>query len=265
MVDCQYPANRLGPQVAGAGAVRAGRGRGHAVTLRAAQAVHGRDLAGGRHPHRPGLGALRRPWRPGLHGHADRDHQERPGRLARGQDPRRRALAGGGQAVARGHQGEDPARALFAGLLQRGLRSSPRAAATSSPHLLVGRPGFAPAAANAFAQAYMETSVDLRVDPARQSAVVPRRPDQDAARQPRAGPGPAVEVPAGQGHHRHRRAPRPGERAPQRAQRPALQAQTEHVETVPASATPAARRRPTCSPAPRCRASSRSWPRPRRG
>ena len=41
---------------------------------------------------------------------------------------------------------------------------------------------------------------------------LPRGAVEDAARQPREGAGDAVEVPADQGHRRHRRAARPGER-----------------------------------------------------
>ena len=58
-----------------------------------------------------------------LHGDAGRDPEERAGRVARGQDPRRRAIGGGGRAVARSDEGEDPARAL--------LRRRSRSAASS--------------------------------------------------------------------------------------------------------------------------------------
>ena len=64
-----------------------------------------------------------------------------------------------------------PLERYFAGVLQRGLSVEP---SPGSNILNVGfsspDPGFAQAAANAFAQAYMDVSVDLRIAPARQSA-----------------------------------------------------------------------------------------------
>ena len=114
------PSDHLGAQVARAGAVhrdRRGRHRHHDVP---AAPVHGRDVAGRRDAHRSGA----RRARAGaggaeLHGHADRDPEERAGGLARRQAAWRRAFCGGRRAVARSDQREDPARAL--------LRRRPRA------------------------------------------------------------------------------------------------------------------------------------------
>ncbi len=64
-----------------------------------------------------------------------------------------------------------PLERYFAGILQRGLSVEP---APGSNILNIGfssgDPAFAQSAANAFAQAYMDVSVDLRIAPARQSA-----------------------------------------------------------------------------------------------
>lgn len=60
---------------------------------------------------------------------------------------------------------------FFAGLLQRGLVIEPNRGTNLITITFVSADSaFAAAAANAFAQAYMETSVELRVEPARQSA-----------------------------------------------------------------------------------------------
>ena len=60
---------------------------------------------------------------------------------------------------------------FFAGLLQRGLVVEPsRGSNLITLTFVSADAAFAAAAANAFAQAYMETSVELRVEPARQSA-----------------------------------------------------------------------------------------------
>ncbi|MET0335142.1 MAG: chain length determinant protein EpsF [Rhizobacter sp.] len=68
-------------------------------------------------------------------------------------------------------QARIPLERFFAGLLQNGLIVEP-ARGTNLITLTFVSPdaAFAAAAANAFAQAYIETSVDLRVEPARQSA-----------------------------------------------------------------------------------------------
>ena len=60
----------------------------------------------------------------------------------------------------------------FAGVLQRGLSVEPGRGGSSILNLgfTAGDPTFAQAAANAFAQAYQDVSVELRVAPARQSA-----------------------------------------------------------------------------------------------
>ena len=59
----------------------------------------------------------------------------------------------------------------FAGVLQRGLSVEPgRGSSIINMSFTAGDPVFAQAAANAFAQAYQDVSVELRVAPARQSA-----------------------------------------------------------------------------------------------
>src|SRR5947208_2256314 len=59
----------------------------------------------------------------------------------------------------------------FAALLQRGLSVEPsRGSNVINITFVNPDPAFAAAAANAFAQAYMDVSVELRVEPARQSA-----------------------------------------------------------------------------------------------
>ena len=112
-------------------------------------------------------------------------------------------------------QAKIPLERYFAGVLQRGLSVEPGARRQQSSSTWASRPLtrlFAQAAANAFAQAYQDVSVELRVAPARQSATFL----DDQVKSLRADlekPRPALEVPADQGHRRHRRAPRPGERA----------------------------------------------------
>ncbi|MEO5883765.1 MAG: chain length determinant protein EpsF [Caldimonas sp.] len=64
-----------------------------------------------------------------------------------------------------------PLERYFADLLHRGLSVEPaRGSNLINLTFTAGDPRFAQAAANAFAQAYMDVSVDLRVAPARQSA-----------------------------------------------------------------------------------------------
>jgi chain length determinant protein EpsF len=64
-----------------------------------------------------------------------------------------------------------PLERYFANLLQRGLQVEPsRGSNVINVSFSAGDPIFAQAAANAFAQAYMDVSVELRVAPARQSA-----------------------------------------------------------------------------------------------
>lgn len=64
-----------------------------------------------------------------------------------------------------------PLERYFAALLQRGLQVDPsRGSSVINISFSAGDPIFAQAAANAFAQAYMDVSVELRVAPARQSA-----------------------------------------------------------------------------------------------
>lgn len=64
-----------------------------------------------------------------------------------------------------------PLERYFAALLQRGLQVEPsRGSSVINISFSAADPIFAQAAANAFAQAYMDVSVELRVAPARQSA-----------------------------------------------------------------------------------------------
>lgn len=64
-----------------------------------------------------------------------------------------------------------PLERYFAGLLQRGLVVEPsRGSNVINISFVSQDPAFAASAANAFAQAYMDVSVELRVEPARQSA-----------------------------------------------------------------------------------------------
>src|SRR5207237_9782898 len=59
----------------------------------------------------------------------------------------------------------------FAGVLQRGLSVEPAPGSNIlNVRFSAAEPLFAQAAANAFAQAYLDVSVELRVAPARQSA-----------------------------------------------------------------------------------------------
>ena len=68
-------------------------------------------------------------------------------------------------------QSKIPLERFFAGLMQRGLVVEPsRGSNVITLTFVSPDAAFAAAAANAFAQAYMETSVELRVEPARQSA-----------------------------------------------------------------------------------------------
>lgn len=65
-----------------------------------------------------------------------------------------------------------PLERYFADLLSRGLNVEPsRGSNVINISFVNPDPAFAAAAANAFAQAYMDTSVELRVEPAKQSAV----------------------------------------------------------------------------------------------
>ena len=64
-----------------------------------------------------------------------------------------------------------PLERYFASLLQRGLQVEPSRSSVINISFSAGDPIFAQAAANAFAQAFMDVSVELRVAPARQSAV----------------------------------------------------------------------------------------------
>ena len=189
-----------------------------------AEPVHGRDLAGRRDADRPrarraraGAGGAE------LHGNPDRDHQERAGRFARGQDPRRRALRCGRGAVARGDEGEDSRSSATSRACSSAASPVEPARGSNVINLTFSGPDpiFAQAAANAFAQAYMDVSVELRVAPARQSATFLDEQTKVLRANLETGAGQAVQVPAGQGHRRQRRAPRPGKRALQRADRAA--------------------------------------------
>ena len=96
-----------------------------------------------------------------------------------------------------------PLERYFAGVLERGLSAEPaRGSNIISVTYSAPDPIFAQAAANAFAQAYMDVSVELRVAPARPVGGVSRRPDEIASWQPGSGANQDVEVPAGQGNRR---------------------------------------------------------------
>ena len=231
---------------------RRGGNHDHAAV---AEAVHRRDLADRRDAHRSGA----RRARPGaggaeLHGDPDRGAEERAGRVAGGQDPRRRALADGGGAVARGDRGQDSARALFR---QRARSAGSSVEPTRGSNVInltftAADPIFAQAAANAFAQAYMDVSVDLRVAPARQSATFLEEQAKTLRANLEKAQATLSAVPADQGHRRHRRAARPGERpllGPHRRSSPWRR--RSRSRPPPGSATAAPRPRPTC-----CRAAS---------
>jgi capsular polysaccharide biosynthesis protein len=70
-------------------------------------------------------------------------------------------------------------------------------------------PAFTAAVANAFAQAYIDTNIELRVEPAQAIRRVVRQPDQGAACTTRGGTESAVQLPAGKRHRRRRRTARP--------------------------------------------------------
>ena len=119
----------------------------------------------------PALGALA-PALAGarLHGDAGRDHPQRAGRVAGGQDARRRALAVGGAAVAEATKAKIPLERYFANLLQGGVGVEPlNGSNIINIRFSAQDPIFAQAAANAFAQAFMDVSVELRIAPTRQA------------------------------------------------------------------------------------------------
>ena len=65
-------------------------------------------------------------------------------------------------------------------------------------------PQFVAAVANAFADEYQKTSIQLKVDPMRKASDVFQRTDEAAARHPRSGAKPPVQVPAGTWHRQRR-------------------------------------------------------------
>ena len=147
-----------------------------------------------------------------------------------------------------------PLERYFAGVLQRGLcgRADRAAATSSTSSFTAADPIFAQAAANAFAQAYMDVSVELRVAPARQSATF--LDDQTKALRANLEKAQATlskfqqtkgivvtDERLDQENARYNSADRPA----RRWRRPS------GSRPPPGSATPAARRRPTC-----CRAAS---------
>ena len=76
--------------------------------------------------------------------------------------------------------------------------------------------------ANAFAQSYIDTNIELQGRAGAPVRRLVRRPQQATARPARSRPGAPFRLPARQGHRRHRRAPRRRERPPGRALQPAL-------------------------------------------
>ena len=82
-------------------------------------------------------------------------------------------------------------------------------------------PRFAAGLANAFANAYIATTLELKVDPAKQFSSFFTAQSKDARLALETAPGQVVGLPARQGHHRRRRAPGRGERPPGRVEQPA--------------------------------------------
>ena len=78
-------------------------------------------------------------------------------------------------------------------------------------------PKFSATVANAFVQAYLDTNLELRTDPARQYSSFFDERGRQIARIAREGAGQAQRLSEGEGHRRHRRAPRHRDGAPQRA------------------------------------------------
>ena len=109
-----------------------------------------------------------------------------------------RSASGGGSNGARRPRPRFPLERYFAGVLQRGLSVEPgRGSNIINLSFSAPDPIFAQAAANAFAQAYMDVSVELRVAPARQSATFLDEQSKTLRANLEAGAGAALEVPAG--------------------------------------------------------------------
>ena len=141
--------------------------------MNSAASVHGRDLAGRRDADRPRAGRARAgAGGAQLHGNPDRDHAGASGSLrARSRSSASSAPLRRWPSGARRRTRRFPLERYFAGVLERGLAVEPSRGSNVINLTFSGPdPLFAQAAANAFAQAYMDVSVELRVAPARQSA-----------------------------------------------------------------------------------------------
>ena len=77
-------------------------------------------------------------------------------------------------------------------------------------------PRFAAGLANAFVQAYIDTSLELRVDPAKQYSSFFDKQGKEARDTLEKAQSQAQRIPTREGHHRHRRTARRGNRAPER-------------------------------------------------
>jgi uncharacterized protein involved in exopolysaccharide biosynthesis len=148
----------------------------------------------------------------------------------------------------------------FANLLEKGLQVEPsRGSNVINISFANPDPAFAAAAANAFAQAYMDVSVELRVEPARQSATW--LDDQTK--------GLRTNLEAAQSRlskfQQEKGIVVTDERLDQETARlnalvgQLAAAQTELVETSTRQRNRATRCRPMCRTAPRCRPSNPSW------
>ena len=173
--------------------------------------------------------------------------------VARGQDPRRRALRRRrSRSGARRPRPRSRSSATSPACCSAACRSSRRAAATSSTS--PSRPPIRSSRRPPPTRSRRPTWTSRSSCASRRRAS--RRPSSTSRRRrcaptSRAAQAQAVEVPADEGHRRHRRAPRPGERALQHADRAAGDgAGRAGRDRRRGSATPAARRRPTsCSSA----------------
>ena len=108
---------------------------------------------------------------PRLHGHPGGHHQLHARRPAGGRPAQDGSVAGHPGAMARNNEGQGSIKIWLAELLMKKLDVQP---SRESSMLTIGYQGadpqFAAAVANAWAQAYIDTSLELKVEPARQYA-----------------------------------------------------------------------------------------------
>ena len=100
---------------------------------------------------------------------------------------------------------------------QPGRQAVARDRASSASATRRADPRFAAALANAFVQAYIDTALDLRVDPARQYSTFFDTRVEGARDALEKAQTKLSALPEGEGHHRHRRAPGHRDRAAERA------------------------------------------------